>query len=207
MPEKFLKFAANQEEKSFEYTIRNIERGAIFVYHRCHACFVAYLLYFSKRQGRNSQQPNTTILGGVRTLYSIIMCFILLSPMIEIIRTRAEKPILIVGIDNSQSIRSNKNDSTEVLALKNELYTALNSQFDLQLLTFGEEIKVNNEPDFSERTSDYSGFINEINKRYFNLNVGAVVLVGDGVYNKGENRFSSLRKFRRLSTPWELETH
>ena len=151
------------------------------------ACCVAYLLYFFKKDKGEFTTTQHTILGGVRTLYSIIICFILLSPMIEIIRTRAEKPILIVGIDNSQSIRSNKNDSTEVLALKNELYTALNSQFDLQLLTFGEEIKVNNEPDFSERTSDYSGFINEINKRYFNLNVGAVVLVGDGVYNKGEN--------------------
>ena len=54
----FLKFAANQEEKSFENTIRNIERGAIFVYHRSHRllCCLPFV-FFQKRQGRIHNNP------------------------------------------------------------------------------------------------------------------------------------------------------
>jgi hypothetical protein len=98
-----------------------------------------------------------------------------------------EKPILIVGIDNSQSLRSTKTDSTDIIAIKNEIYTLYNTKYDIQLFTFGEKVTPISEPNFSEKTSNYSEFIDEIDKRYYNLNVGAIVLIGDGIYNEGEN--------------------
>lgn len=156
--------------------------------------FVFFFYQFKKDKDEFTTAQRRT-LSFVRFIYILLISVLIISPLLEIIKTRFEKPILIVGIDNSQSMASNKSDADKVISVKNELFAAYSQKYDLQLLTFGEKVTPNAEPNFSEQTSNYSEFLDEIDKRYYNLNVGAIVLVGDGIFNKGENPVQQSNQF------------
>ena len=48
-------------------------------------------------------------------------------------------------------------------------------------------MRIGDQNDFKDKVSNYSDFFNEVDKRYYNLNVGAVMLIGDGIFNEGRN--------------------
>lgn len=115
------------------------------------------------------------------------MSVLLLSPIVESVKKRIERPILILAIDNSESM---KVDSTNVQVVNNllaETRNNLSNKFNIQTFTFGERLSQNNRPDYTEQKSNYSNLFGELDKRFYNLNVGAMVLVGDGIYNDGKN--------------------
>jgi hypothetical protein len=72
------------------------------------------------------------------------------------------------------------------------LQESLGENFDIQTLRFGVEVSESGDLDFSENATDLAGPIKAVADRYFNQNLGAVILLSDGIYNQGSNPIYAL---------------
>jgi len=156
---------------------------------------VSGLLYF--------RQKNIDFTGRLRWVLAIlrffsatILAFLLISPMVRTVKRTTMKPSVIIGLDNSSSIVMNKDSSfyrkeflNKIQAMKEEL----GDDYEIQTFNFGDQITINETPDYSGQLSDISSFFQEVNTRYYNRNVGAVILATDGIYNSGSDPLYEVR--------------
>jgi hypothetical protein len=101
-----------------------------------------------------------------------------------------EKPVIILALDNSQSIIASK-DSLErkkaIALMISKLQEPLAAKYELRTVTFGDDAKEGSNLNFSEKLTDFSSLYDELNVQYLNRNVGAVIIASDGIYNSGSN--------------------
>ncbi len=116
------------------------------------------------------------------------LAFLLLSPYIKTKNKQLEKPIVIIGHDNSSSILKTKDsvyyvnefaESVKSFALE------LSEDLDVDQFLFGDFVRESDNQDFLDNTSNYSDFFSHVKQNYSGLNVGAIVLIGDGIMNNG----------------------
>ncbi len=158
----------------------------------------SYVIYYYRKITFEFDKNQRIFLSVVKFLYLFLILFLLLSPLIERFVNRSEKPILIVGIDNSESIIQDEESAVFIEEYSQLINDDLSDKFSIEYLLFGEEVIKSEKPDFSYQKSNYSSFFREIEKRYFNMNVGAVMLIGDGIYNEGLNPEQSID---RINSP------
>jgi hypothetical protein len=119
-----------------------------------------------------------------------MLCFLLLGPMLRTIMRTVEKPVIILALDNSQSIIASK-DSLErkkaIALMISKLQEPLAAKYELRTVTFGDDAKEGSNLNFSEKLTDFSSLYDELNVQYLNRNVGAVIIASDGIYNSGSN--------------------
>ncbi len=147
----------------------------------------AGLLYTKNRKNKLSTAL-TVILFIFRFSTVSLLVFLLLSPTIKTKRKQIEKPIIIFGQDNSRSILMSKSSlySTDSLANDlNSLMDELATKNDVDSYLFGEIVNEGIHPDYGDNVSNYSDFFKFLKQNYSGLNVGGVVLVGDGIVNNG----------------------
>ena len=156
---------------------------------------VAAILYY-RNKSTGFSRPLIILLAVLRFISFSLIAFLLLSPLIKTIGRSTEKPSVVIGIDNSSSMFSGHDSAFLNTALPG-FYEQLNSQlankFDVQFYTFGQDVNKSEKPDFKEAKTDISYFISAINAEYYNRNLGAMVLLSDGIYNAGENPLYPLR--------------
>lgn len=170
-------------------------------------CIIAGLLYtivLYRKDKRLSEFSVLTIrlMATLRFLTVTFLSFFLLSPLLKTINRTIEKPIIIVAQDNSESILANK-DSTfykkEYKAKLQKLINELENKYEVHFFSFADKIKSNFSPDsltFNEKQTNLSSLFDEIETRYSNRNIGAVVLASDGLYNTGANPVYSADKLK-----------
>jgi hypothetical protein len=130
------------------------------------------------------------ILAAFRFLAVFLISFLLLSPLIKMQVRTVEKPVIAIGIDNSQSLVLGKdslyyrNTYPEKMAA---FISLLEKKFEVQPFTFGERVREGMDTGFTDKVTDVSSFFLEIEKRLASRNVGAVILATDGIYNQGLN--------------------
>jgi len=148
---------------------------------------ITYAVYYFKKNNDEFNKNQRLSLSIIKFIYSLIIGILLLSPLAEIVRNRTEKPILVLGIDNSESMAADSANFEKISNFIASARTELGNKFQIEALLFDNTIRKSDSISFNGKISNYSGFINELEKRYFNLNLGAVVLLGDGIYNQGRN--------------------
>ncbi|HLC83293.1 MAG TPA: hypothetical protein VJI69_05650, partial [Bacteroidia bacterium] len=133
------------------------------------------------------------LMAAFRFLVVTLLCFLLLSPLLKTVNRSVEKPVIIIAQDNSESLVVSK-DSTfykkEYKASLQKLIDVLGEKYDVRTYSFADKIKELgsiDSLDFSEKQTDISALFEEIETRYSNRNLGAVILASDGLYNKGSN--------------------
>lgn len=132
-------------------------------------------------------------MAAFRFLSVSILAFLLLSPLIKTINREVEKPVIIIAQDNSQSLIIGKDSTFYKTDYKKKLQTLideLDEKYDVRSYTFAEKIKELGNVDslaFNEKQTDISSLFDEIETRFSNRNVGAIILASDGLYNKGSN--------------------
>lgn len=134
-----------------------------------------------------------------RFLAVFTISFLLLSPLIRRTEKLIEKPIIIVGVDNSASITKSEDSGfykNEFPANLNQLVADLGKKGEVKLYSFGDNFVSGFKPSFSDQQTDISSFFNEINTRYTNRNVAAIILATDGIYNQGSDPFYAARKIQ-----------
>jgi hypothetical protein len=131
-----------------------------------------------------------------------LTAFLLLAPMFRFTIKKIEKPIIIVGIDNSESIVSTS-DSTYYATIFKKNYLTLIQQLQnnyevvqYSLGTNADLLKDAVSLNFTEKTTHLSSLFDEITNYYSYRNVGAVLLFTDGIYNEGSNPLYPAEKLK-----------
>lgn len=125
-----------------------------------------------------------------RFLLVTILAFLLLSPFIKTLFNKVEKPVIIIAQDNSSSILLNKDSAfykNDYLDQLKALKSNLEEKFEVKSYTFGENLTEGNQVDYSKKITDLSNAFDELNNKFYNRNVGALILASDGIFNQGSN--------------------
>ena len=110
--------------------------------------------------------------------------------MVRRITRDIEKPIILLAVDNSQSIIASRDSVQRKTAINtslDKLRNGLETKFDFRVMTFGDKVKDGMNLDFTDKQTDFSALYDELNIQYMNRNVGAIIIASDGLYNAGNS--------------------
>lgn len=152
--------------------------------------FYAYFLYKKDARFDEVKPLIKKTMFGARFVLIALLSFLLLSPFIQTLFNKTEKPIIIFAQDNSASILMNKDSAFYTTTYQTKIDDFINKlaeNFQVRKFTFGEELKDEKTIDFSEKITNLSAVFEQIESKFYNQNVGAVILASDGIYNQGVN--------------------
>lgn len=138
-------------------------------------------------------------LGTLRFTVFMFLGLLLLSPMLKSWTTEVQKPIIIFVQDESQSIVLNSDSSfykNEYPEKVNGLISSLQEKYEVKAFSFAENLKKNTSFSYGGLNTDITGAMNSIYEQYSHMNIGAVVVATDGIYNKGQNPLYAMRRMK-----------
>jgi hypothetical protein len=149
----------------------------------------AMALYY--RDSRAAELPLWTrrTLAALRGASVALIVVLLLGPMLRTVQNEVEKPIIVLAQDVSASVALNRDSvwyRTAYQASLDSLRTRLADRFTLESYAFDGSVRPL--PDtlrFDGQRTDLTSLFEDLESRYANRNVGAVVLASDGVMNRG----------------------
>lgn len=158
-------------------------------------CFIlglgyAFLLYKNEKSLESLSVWIKRLLFAFRTLVVTLLAFLLLTPLIKINSKETEKPILILAQDNTKSILINKDSSfykNEYPVSVNSFLEALRDKYEIKTISWGDRVSEDLKFSYTDQQTDFSALMDEVNVRFGNRNVGALVIASDGLYNRGSN--------------------
>jgi len=157
---------------------------------------IVSVLYFRNRENDDLTKPQLLTLRILRYLSFFLIAFLLLSPFIKIIKKSIQDPLIIVAWDNSESLVLTA-DSLEVKEntgrLREQLIQSLEGSFSVVEYSFGQESGILRELNFKDKSSDYSQLLTAVINNHYNENIGALIVAGDGTYNRGKNPVNMLQ--------------
>jgi hypothetical protein len=156
----------------------------------------AWLLY------RKTPQLDKRLRYGLalaRTIVVTLIGFLLFAPLIRSISYKPEKPIILIGQDNSLSIGNIKPlnfNQQQYEEQMRQLAEELSEEYDVKIYSFSDSIKTGF--DFSNKgvLTNAAQLISKLNDEYMNRNVGAVILASDGIFNRGGSPLYDLNKLK-----------
>jgi hypothetical protein len=146
------------------------------------------ILYF---RNNNDELPERLKkwLFVIRSVAVAFIAFLLLGPMIKQIASKDLKPTVVIATDASLSMSNALNDNEQIVLKQKtmELVDELSGRFDVQQFIFGSEVENNPCDSFYMPLTDMANLFDELNIQYKNSNLGAVVLISDGINNSGRD--------------------
>ncbi len=157
----------------------------------------AFFLYFRDKKLTELSKKKVFLFAVIRFLSSFIISLLLLSPLLKTFNRTSEEPLIIFAVDNTESIKLAYNKNDELLSdIKENLNSTINSiqeDFKTEIFSFGKELKDTLIYDYTEKQTDISNIISEASNKFYNKNIGALVIISDGLYNKGTNPVYSIK--------------
>jgi hypothetical protein len=141
----------------------------------------SFILYRKAKKDAILSSGQILFLGFLRFLSVFLITALLLQLAIQRIKHSKQKPDLIIGVDNSESL---KKFQPEVLALVEQLKNGLKNH-EPEILLFDTQTQQSEDLTFNGKRSNYSGFFDGLSQNYLPGNIGAVLLLGDGLFNAG----------------------
>lgn len=148
-------------------------------------CYATLLYFRNKKQ--HYGKALTTILFILRTVTVGIVVLLFFNPFLKIKNYKEEAATIIVAQDNSSSLILTKDSTfykTDYLLSFDTLINRLENNFRVDKYLFGNKTKDFDSIDYSDYYTDISEVLNNFKKKYYKKNVGAVVLLSDGICNK-----------------------
>ena len=152
-------------------------------------------MYFRNKENSELSKNQVGLLMSLRFLSFFIIAFLLLSPFIKTLKKITRNPVIITAWDNSSSILSTPDSvsiAAEIAQIRDRVNSELSSKYTLVEYSFGQRAKLLDKLNFEEKRTDYSEVISAVINNHFNENIGALILVGDGIYNQGKNPLNQL---------------
>jgi hypothetical protein len=151
----------------------------------------AAVLYY---RDRTFDEKSTTVryfkvgMAALRFVAVTVLAILLLSPFLRTRNTQTFKPIVAFVFDNSESMRlALGKDTTEYKKQAERLAAQLRDKYEVVEYAAGEALRTGMDYSFTDKSTDLSSAIEELNGIYYNRNLGSVVLLSDGIYNRGIN--------------------
>ncbi|MBA2611775.1 MAG: VWA domain-containing protein [Bacteroidetes bacterium] len=149
------------------------------------------LLYYKNKKNTDVPKNVTKFLFVLRFLSVTLISLFLLSIFLKQLKNETQNPIILVALDNSSSMVMQK-DSLEIkkefLLKLEDLKKNISKNFEVRTLLFGNKTtSTKDAATFTEKETDISNLISEVENNFSNQNIGALVIISDGIYNKGSN--------------------
>jgi len=148
----------------------------------------SFFLYRKDSSFEDAGKWKVRIMALFRFLAVFLISFFLLSPLVKSLKQHLEKPLIIFAQDNSASVVINRDSAfyrNDYPGRVNSFIKNLSQDYEVRSYSFGEDLNKDIDYSFDKKYSDFSKLFSEINNRYANRNVGALVFASDGLYNKG----------------------
>ncbi|MCE3229123.1 MAG: hypothetical protein K0S32_3674 [Bacteroidetes bacterium] len=149
------------------------------------------ILYFRNKKNKEIPTGVLYLMSALRFVCGFIISFLLLNIFLKQVKNDTQEPVILLAIDNSKSMMASADSNfikTDFLKNINELKGSIASGFNVKTILFGERAKTSEEnPAFTEKETDIDNLITEVENNYSNQNIGALIVVSDGIYNKGSN--------------------
>ncbi|WP_295773275.1 hypothetical protein [uncultured Mucilaginibacter sp.] len=127
-------------------------------------------------------------LSALRAVAVAIIAFLLVSPLVKSVTYQPQKPLVLIAQDNSSSINSFKpqgfnshNFNSRLADIKKQLGT----DYDVREFNFDSNLHDGLSTANNGKQTNIAVAIRQLNERFVNQNIGAVVLATDGLYNQG----------------------
>ncbi|HXC05861.1 MAG TPA: hypothetical protein VNZ86_13960 [Bacteroidia bacterium] len=166
----------------------------------------AVALYYREKQFTDTPLWIRRLMAALRFVSVTCIAFLLLNPLLKTTFREVEKPVIVLAQDNSESIVIGKDSAfyrTEYKKNLAKLEDALSAKFDVRLYTFGESVKeiagtdvAADKINYKEKETDLSSLFDEMETRYSNRNLGAIIIASDGIYNQGANPVFSTSRLK-----------
>lgn len=148
------------------------------------AVALSYFYYYRNAENSSLTSIQKVFLFSLRVFTLFLIFLFLLSPQIGHTRKIKQLPVLAVAFDNSESDAQYLKNYTE---FKQKLVDRFAGKYQLDFWTFGEKAENSEKTTGTERRSDYGLILKTLKNNYINRNIGAAVVIGDGIYNQGQN--------------------
>lgn len=150
----------------------------------------AGILYYRSFRAEPESRTIASVLFAFRSLAITILVFLLFGPFIRKQNKEVEKPVIVFAQDDSESLNIGKDSAyyrTGYREAVSGLIDKLREDYDVQTFSFGSRLTEGLEWKYDDKETDFSELFTELEARYSNRNLGAVIIASDGIYNKGNN--------------------
>ncbi len=155
------------------------------------AVYASLLYLFSKKYGRGL----TILLFALRTVVVATVVMLFINPYIKQRTYKIEQPIIVLAQDNSESIILTKDSvfyKTKYPKLIDSLTEVFGKNYDVEIILFGSDVTdlgrhFERNDVFKEQYSNITEALTTISRQFYKRNVGAVLLLSDGIVNQGIN--------------------
>jgi len=161
------------------------------------ALIYTFFLYFRDKKLKDITKVKLYTLVTLRFFSVLIISLLLLSPLFKSITTKIQKPIIIYAVDNSKSIKlayQNNSKIDELNQLLSDVSSNISKKFDVRNFSFDKTIYDTLNFEFDGKNTDISNLMTQINNKFYNQNIGALIIASDGIYNSGTNPIYSTDK-------------
>lgn len=151
----------------------------------------AFLLYFRDKKLNELSKGKIWLLATLRFFSTLIIALLLLAPLLKSITTTIEKPVIVFVNDNSESLQLSCNSKeSRFKDMQNSVSKTIeqiSKDFDVQVYSFGNKFEEGLKFDYDGKQTNIEDAIDQINNKFYNKNIGAMVLITDGIYTTGIN--------------------
>ncbi|GGE51221.1 hypothetical protein EV200_102137 [Pedobacter psychrotolerans] len=154
----------------------------------------AWLLYQGDKNLNKKLRYGLAIL---RIIGVAAIAWLLFAPLIKTLNYTLDKPVIIIGQDNSLSIGQIKAAGFDQKSYEQhlkKLQDKLSDKFEVKVYHFSDSVKDGLDFKNQGKLTDAAAFFQKIRDEYTNRNLGAIVLATDGIFNHGENPLYSINQ-------------
>ncbi|QTE34559.1 hypothetical protein J3L18_15470 [Mucilaginibacter gossypii] len=130
------------------------------------------------------------VLAAIRAVTVFFITVLLISPLVKTVKYEPQKPLVLIAQDNSSSVNTFKpagfNSSAFVDGMA-KLKQELGDKYDVQEFNFDKGLHSGLSKSFNGKQTDIAGALHQLNDRFTNQNIGALILATDGLYNQGND--------------------
>ncbi|MHB8207453.1 hypothetical protein [Mucilaginibacter sp.] len=151
-------------------------------------CLYAWLMY---RQPVDLSKQFRYILFAFRALAVFIISLLLLAPLVKSISYQSQKPLVLILQDNSESIKLFPTQSKvsppggDLEGALTKLKSSLGDNYEVHEFNFDRTLNNGLSNRFNGKQTDIASALKQVNERYVNQNIGAIILATDGLFNQG----------------------
>tara|TARA_B100000508_G_scaffold141026_1_gene145268 strand:+ start:41889 stop:43976 length:2088 start_codon:yes stop_codon:yes gene_type:complete len=164
--------------------------------------FLISWYYYKKRSWlKEVKSSMRRLMFLLRGLGLTLLGVLLANLLIRSTKTELNNPLLITVVDNSSSMLNYKDSSKvedEIKNFQRKLNASFGSRFDNLIYTLDGSVQSIDSLGFSSGVSDFSSSLNSIYNDYYGRNIGAVIFLSDGNYNKGARPTFTAEKFKNV---------
>lgn len=162
------------------FAFQTLASGWLLIACLAAAAVLTWLLY---RKQKQFDKPWSWILPALRFMGLFLLFILLLSPFVVLTLQQEEKPTLLVYLDQSASVSGEVNSVYEK-SLKEPL-NALSDKFNVRILRFADKVYETGDTLKARNATDLGCISQHINDYRDSRRVAAVLVVSDGIQNRG----------------------